>query len=492
MNTHYIYERTLKTWLFLLSTCLCTSGSFAQEVQFEKTFGSNMGSEALKVLETSDGGLLLVGQTNANTSGLADFHMVKTDAQGEEIWSLTHGGFNNDIPNDAVELPDGGFAIVGFTGSFTQNPSRDIYLIKVDADGNLIWTKSIGGPQTDEGTGILLMPDGGFVLSALTESYGAGGRDAWLIRTDSIGDTLWTQTYGGSEFDDVWEVEHTADGGFILTGGNYSFANGAEDDLWLIKTDGDGNEEWIKNFGVADMLDWGWDLTVVSDGYVAVGLHNNNPNVAAPASGEAHFIKTDLDGNLVWDKSIAHSFRLEATGIDACSDGGFVLSGSKVTGPTSSSFWVTKTDANGKVVWTKDFGVSNAINRAQDLIQTTNGDIVAVGYAGFTQSSLQTMHMVRLTDNSNVGIAKANSYGRQLNVFPNPANGSFSIDLTSLEHEAGRLEILSASTGQTIMSFEPTTAKHPSYTLDTPGLYLIRVFDQEENLLGFAKLTVTP
>jgi len=491
MNTINASAKAWKSWLFLLSVSFCTIGTRAQDVQFEKTFGSNVGSEALKVLETSDGGLLLVGQTNTNTSGLADFSMIKTNAEGEEIWSLTHGGFNNDIPNDAVELADGGFAVVGFTGSFTQNPSRDVYLIKVDADGNLVWTQSIGGPQTDEGTGILLMPDGGFVLSALTESYGAGGRDAWLIRTDSLGDTLWTQTFGGAEFDDVWEVEHTADGGFILTGGNYSFANGAEDDLWLIKTDGDGNEEWIKNFGVADMLDWGWDLTVVDDGYVAVGLHNNNPNVAGPASGEAHFIKTDLEGNLVWDKSISHSFRLEATGIDACSDGGFVLCGYKVLGPASGSFWVTKTDALGKVVWTKDLGVSNAVNRAQDVIQTANGDIVAVGYAGFTQNSSQTMHMVRITDNSNVGIGEKRQSILQLNAFPNPSNGSFSIDLSALEYEVGRLEILSASTGQSVMDLELAHAKNEAYTLDTPGLYLVRLFDKRENILGIAKLVIT-
>jgi hypothetical protein len=479
-------------WVNLALLCFIFNNVAAQEVLFEKKFGVNGWSEVVTVLETKDGGLLMIGYTDANTAGLSDFHLIKTDAFGNEVWTLTHGGFNNDIPLDGIELQDSSFVIVGYTGSFTSSPSRDVYLVKVDPKGKLVWTKSIGGSQTDEGTGIKQTSDGGFIISALTQSFGAGSTDAWLVKTDNMGDTLWTQTFGGVTFDDAWDVEIAPDGGFVLTGGTYSLASGSEDDLWLIKTDSNGNAEWIETFGSTNIVDWGWDVTVVADGFVVVGLSNYNPTVPPASSGDAYFIKTDFQGNLVWDKTITHAFRLEATSINVCKDGGFILGGTKITGPTESNFWITRTNSSGVVLWTKEMGVDFAINRINSVIQTDNQDIVAAGYGGYTPTNDPKMHLIRLKDTTaSVGIRKAELEQNQLTVFPNPSKGKVFLNLEGDAYKSKTIQVLSSASGQLVRNLEVSDSNALSIELNTAGLYLIRVLDNEGHLLGSAKLMVS-
>lgn len=452
--------------------------SKGQSVIFENAVPSSGTEVGYTVLETPDNSLIVVGSTTMNTAGLADIMVTKLTPEGTEIWTVLHGGFNNDLPYSAIMLDDGSFVIVGTTGSFTTTQSRDVYLLKMDAEGDILWTKSFGGSDTDEGTDVKETPEGDLIISAFTESYGAGDRDGWLLKTDSEGNLLWSQTYGGAALDATWAVDISPDGGYILAGGTYSFASGSESDLWLVKTDTAGNELWNQSYGVANFSDWGRDVAASPDGYVAVGLRNNDPDAPPPVTGEAHFLKVDFDGNLIWDNSIAGTYRNEGYSIFPEQNGGWLISGTKVMSPTHSSFWVAKANADGDILWNVNLGQSNSLNFALDVIQTNNGDVVATGFSGYTPSSEQDLHVLRLSDQT-LAISE-NPDEARITAFPNPTTGLVRIDLGDNNWD-GTVLVFN-NTGALMQSQKIRQEKFIEFDLSylSAGFYLIKVITPKE------------
>ena len=461
---------------FSCTICLLSLLSFqvnSQSVVFENGSPSPGTDVGYSVMEAPDGTLILVGSTTTDTEGLTDIKVSKLTAGGEEIWAVTHGGFNNDFPNSGIVLEDGSFVIVGTTGSFTDTPSRDVYLLKMNPNGEILWTHSYGGGGTDEGTGIKQTPEGDFIITANTESFGAGEMDGWLLKTDSDGNLLWDQTFGGSDIDTFAEVDVAADGGYILTGGTYSFSTGSEEDLWLIKTDMSGNEIWTQTFGVADRIDSGRDVAATADGYVAVGIYDNDPANAPQATGEALFIKVDLDGNLVWNQSVTGNFRVEGFSVYASQGEGLLICGTKVESPTSASFWVAKANAAGEIIWEVEQGQPATVGFALDVIQTVNGDVVAAGFSGLTQSSTQDIHVLRLSDQT-----LSVSEGPQTIEFvamPNPTQGKLKV-ITSKNFTECTLQLRDA-TGKLVKSRKFNSGEEPEFDLSVvpAGMYLLQV-----------------
>jgi ribosomal protein S11 len=204
-----------------------------------KTYGGTSYDYASSVQQTSDGGYIVAGATTSFGAGSWDIFLIKTDANGNIIWAKTYGGTYSDFAFSVQQTSDGGYIVVGYTYSFSAGYSNDIFFIKTDANGNIISAKTYGGTGWDEASSVRQTSDGEYIVAGLTNSFGAGSDDIFLIKTDAYGNIIWAKTYGGTDNDVASSVQQTSDGGYIVAGRTYSF--GAGYDIFLIKTDANGD-----------------------------------------------------------------------------------------------------------------------------------------------------------------------------------------------------------------------------------------------------------
>jgi hypothetical protein len=173
---------------------------------------------------------------------LATLHLIGSVGASSELWSRTYGGTEGDYAYSLVETSDGGYTLIGYTISFGAG-SWDVWLVKTDMYGNMEWNQTYGGKEHEEAYSLVVTSDGGYALAGYTESFGAGGADFWLIKTDAYGNVEWNQTYDGAQYDHAYSLVETSDRGYAIAGTTNSF--GAEkDDFWLVKTDAQGIPEF--------------------------------------------------------------------------------------------------------------------------------------------------------------------------------------------------------------------------------------------------------
>ncbi|MBI5539589.1 MAG: T9SS type A sorting domain-containing protein [Bacteroidia bacterium] len=209
-------------------------------VVWANSYGTIASEGASVILPASYNGYIVIGKVYKdiyNNDG--DIFMMKIDSLGSILWSYAYGGTLEDHPYSAKQTSDGGYIISGFTCSFGLGYS-DIYLIKTSADGIFQWSKTYGGNGADNGWEVQQTSDGGYIICGTTNSFGAGGIDNYIIKTNSIGDILWTKTYGGPIDEFEGNIVQANEGGYLISSFSSSFSSGFSD-LYLIKTDSNGN-----------------------------------------------------------------------------------------------------------------------------------------------------------------------------------------------------------------------------------------------------------
>ena len=315
--------------------------------EWNKTFGGPEYDGGKSVRETIDGGYILVGKTESYGSG-CDLWLIKTDSEGNEEWSKIFGGSGFDGGWSVQTTKDDGYIIAGETASYGAG-DFDLWLIKTDSSGNELWNKTFGGPLVDWGNTVRETKDGGYIVAGETESYGAGGSDVWLIKTDPEGNEEWNRTFGGSNSDGCRSVIETRDSEYVIVGGTHSYGAGGSD-LWLIKTDSEGKEEWNRTFGETeqDIGPLGGELG--NDQGVAVQETNDGGYIIAGYTssygafpGDLWLIKTNSEGVLEWDMTSGRRGTDEGVSIQEISDGEYIIAGATTRGDAGSwDIWVVK------------------------------------------------------------------------------------------------------------------------------------------------------
>jgi len=262
------------------------------QVRFAKTYWGWNFDKAYSVQQTSDGGYIVAGYTRSFGAGWDDIILIKTAANGNIQWARTYGGIGDDRAYSVQQTSDGGYIVAGVTNSFGAG-SWDIFLIKTDASGNIQWAKTYGGTGDDRAYSVQQTSDGGYIVAGVTNSFGAGSWDIFLIKTDASGNIQWAKTYDGGIDDDVSSIQQTSDGGYIVAGVTNSFGAGYID-IFLIKTAANGNIQWAKTYG-GTYDDYAHSVQQTSDGgYIVAGVTNS----FGAGYIDIFLIKTDANGNI--------------------------------------------------------------------------------------------------------------------------------------------------------------------------------------------------
>jgi len=308
------------------------------------------------------------------------FYSPINNGQVNILWNKFFAGSGNDVGRSVQQTSDGGYIIAGYTESFGAG-GYDVWLIKTDELGDTVWIRTFGGSSDDYGYSVQQTKDLGYILVGITNSFGSGGSDVWLIKTNSFGDTLWTKTYGGIDNDGGYSVKQTTDGGFIVAG--YATLARYRSDWWLIKTNVSGDTLWTKIFvgNGSFQGDYGNSVELTTDGgYIVGGTINGG---SAPFT-EPSLIKTDSLGEILWSRDFnSGSFYASGEAVKQTIDSGYILVGG-YSGYGYLGLIINKIDDDGNLVWSKL--INNSYGFA--VQQTKDEGFIISGSVGITDSLL--------------------------------------------------------------------------------------------------------
>jgi hypothetical protein len=258
---------------------------------WDKTYGGSEGDEGYSVWQTSDGGFVVAGATSSYGAGNSDAWLIMTDSSGNRVWDRVFGGSVRDEVMSIQPTSDGGYIMTGLSESY-GGEFADLWLVKADSQGNKVWDKAFGGLGGGSGSSVQQTSDGGYVVAGTTSSFTSGVPVVWLIKTDATGNEAWDKTFGGARPNWGSSVQQTSDGGYIVAGITDSYGAGAED-VWLVKTDASGHKVWDRTFGGTGSEGSNSVQQTSDGGYVITGLTNSQ----GAGGYDVWLIKTDADGN---------------------------------------------------------------------------------------------------------------------------------------------------------------------------------------------------
>jgi hypothetical protein len=369
-----------------------------------------------------------------------DVFAIKTDATGNPIWKKAIGESASDYANDIQQTSDSGFIVCGYSNSTFSGgfAGENIYLIKLSSNGNILWSKIIGGAGNERANSVRQTSDGGFIIAGTTNSWGSGGKDFYLIKTDANGNISWTKTFGGALDDVANSVKQTSDGGFIVAGETNSFGAG-DIDYYLIKTDALGTLTWSKTYGEINS-DWLYSVVQASNGGYVMGGYS----ISFLGAGEADavVIKTDSTGSIVWSKTYGEQFGDVASSMVTTNDNGYALAGGQSSFPFSmvDKGLLFKIDSVGNFIWANTFINSNDVQR--NICKTSDGGYAMTGdrlpFSGID------LPIIKTNANGTSGCNELSTTLTSTNIFPqvsNPAtlnsSGGTALTVTSLSNNGG-------------------------------------------------------
>jgi hypothetical protein len=342
--------------------------SLKAQITFQRTYGGVYDDVGFSVQQTTDGGYVIAGTTWHSELYNCDAYLIKTDIHGDTQWTRTFGGAGNDEAYSVRQTTDGGYVLAGYIDSLAAG-GKNVYLVKTNSQGNTTWTRTFGGTGEDLGRSVWQTGDGGYVTTGTMQLYGTGHLKVCLIKTDANGESLWTRIYGNTLDNEGFSVEQTNDGGYVVTG--YVWPDtGPESEVFLAKTDSIGDTLWMRTFG---RLGAGFSVQQTDDrGYVIAGFFygaNHNHDIC--------LVRTDSNGDTLWTKAYGGTAYDEATSVQQTDDGGFVITGATNSfGSGELDVYVIKTNAVGDTLWTRRYGDGEGYS----VQQTADGGFIVCGY----------------------------------------------------------------------------------------------------------------
>jgi len=445
-----------------------------------KTYGSKTessfknldggGNVGYRVIQTQDEGFLFVGEKHEVDGGQSDVFVFKTNEKGDLLWNKIYGGPENDLGYAVVETDDQGFVVGGYTESYGEG-IRDMYLIKIDREGEVLWTKTYGGSSIDAAFDLHQTSDGGLVIAGHTFSFSESS-DVYVIRTDENGSILWQKNFGGSFNDIAYSITETQDEGFIICGETESFGAGFLD-AYLLKLNKNGALEWSKSFG-GENFDSGRSIAEASDGGYALAGQTRS---FGEGEQDFYLVKTDASGNLLWAKTYGGSFDDAARSIRSTIDNGFIISGyTKSYGAGFSDLLLIKTDSlglSGSSLCEQDAN-ETIVTEVESIEQVTNS---IIGQGGVNSSPSTRVGSTRTSISNPCDIFNSvenTEFDKAFTIYPNPAQHVLMIESTDHRFNKNiQVEIYNVL-GKRISSF-PLNNNAISISDFSAGIYIVNL-----------------
>ena len=450
-------------------------------IEWQKSLGGTSEETLTCVRQTADGGYILTGfakSTNGDVEGnhgQYDGWVIKLGALGDIQWKKTYGGSLTDYFNEIIPTSDGGYIAIGTTNSInfdvTSNAGlNDIWVVKMEAQGNIQWQKTYGGTATETGISIRATADNGYIISGSTNSQtinaiatgNRGGSDSIIIKIDGSGTIAWLKTYGGNGNDFLRQIIVTDDGGYAFINITTTNNNGDVTDfhgnqnIWVVKTDGSGTIQWQKTVGTS--MTWGYSITQTADHGFAVVGDDSGSFSDSHGSEDAIIAKFSEQGILEWRKCYGGSQSDSAVSIIQTTDGGYVFSGytesnngDVTANHGTTDMWVVKTSATGELQWQKALGGA-AGELSYSIAQTSDEGFVLTGYTRSSDGDVTTPSgglrngwVVKLSAEI---LATSSFKSQSVVVYPNPVTNQFNLQLPNINIET--IKIIDI-TGKTIL-----------------------------------------
>ncbi len=488
----------MKSFIPYLLLCITSCCLGQANILWEKEIGGGEDDWGYGLCLSDDGMYVFAGVTASydeevpDSIGGTDIWVGKMSPDSTLIWSYTYGGTSNDRANDIQKSFDGGYYFTGFTESIdvditNNNGSKDLVISKLYPDGTIEWLQSFGGTSDEIGNTVIPLDDGGVIVAGTAFSDDGdvtnhiGSADFWVIRLDADGNIIWDNCFGGNMEDRARKIIKTQDGNFVILGtafsqdGNVSNPLGGVD-FWLIKINIDGQLIWERSLG-GSSADQGSDLIETSDGNLIITgevLSNNGDVDGNHGLTDAWVAKLDTNGNLIWQNALGGTMVDYFLSIKEADDGGFVATGNTFSdnGDVSinlgaSDVWLVKLDANGNLLWEQSIGYD--LNEIGNEILSVGEDIIIFGgiQVDHLRHGNSDAYIVKLRAplNSIIPIHDA----LQLRVFPNPSS-----EWIHLSHDDIILDFqLFHSNGQLVKTY---SIRQNQFSLNIQGVPLGEYF----------------
>ncbi len=478
---------------------VCFFSAFGQ-IKFRKKIGAQGYDYAMSGFQIANKGYIVCGSSSSYGNGNSDVLVVKVDSVGNPGIYGMYGGINVDRGNCIKRTADNGYIITGFTNSFSVG-GYDVYLIKLDSNLTEQWSKIYGGDDWDFGNSVIQTSDGGYLICGSTYSFGNGDEDYYLVKTNNLGDTTWTKTFGGAKQDVAKSVIETLDNAYLVTGFSKSLGD-TLGDFYTVKIDYNGDTLWTNRFGGVQ-ADFGNDLLESSSGYYIVCGETKSLG-AGDSDGVVYQISTSgITGvNYTFGGSSFDSFE----SITERLDGKIAM-----TGKTTSFGFA---NANGEVlivVLGQDWSFVNATTfgsyekeNAYSIEVTEDNGFFICGQTNNTSNLLEDAYIIKTdtlgfstSSDIDAPLSISNSYSSNnflFNIYPNPANHMIYVDFKNNFTEKKYFLRISNILGENIFEKELNDIFKGTQLIDVSsfikGMYIVSLIDYSGRIMGAQKIII--
>jgi len=398
MNELKITFQNLRRQTSLVKAVLLLAGMFSgfqlSGQGWEIYFGGNNEDFGHSVIQTQDHGYVVAGFSESfGTDGDMDVYVIRTDVDGREIWSNIYDDGFIEHGYSIIETPDEGFLVVGDIWP-TQLSNPNVYLLKIDGRGEKIWSKQFGGTGNDVGYRIIPTANsGGYLIVGSTTSFGNGLSDIFLIKIDEQGNQVWAETFGTPGNDFGRGVIELMDG-YLITGTAFNAVNNTPD-VYLLKVDFDGNQVWEKFLGAPTDIDEGYGLVPTDDGNIVIAGYTNSLS-------DVLLLKVTPDGTEIWSKTYGGNLGDQAFDIIKTTNGDLVVTGITEIDATNTDAFLARMDNDGNQIFFESMGRESHVDLGQAVAQTHDGGFIITGYNSISGTFINDVSLIKTSANGTV------------------------------------------------------------------------------------------